>query len=138
MYKYVVDTNVLYGLAFNDEIHCITENAFNVLKGNIGIVTYGTLFEAFDRYRNQKESLQKILRLLNEHKFEVTGNSEKDDELFWTLMYGEKELSDIGLMTLKKLLIIQTSDYVSRVLGQILNAFAVLYMNMRLNKEDDV
>ena len=58
MYKYVVDTNVLYGLAFNDEIHCITENAFNVLKGNIGIVTYGTLFEAFDRYRNQKESLQ--------------------------------------------------------------------------------
>lgn len=138
MYKYVVDTNVLYGLAFNDEIHCITENAFNVLKGNIGIVTYGTLFEAFDRYRNQKESLQKILRFLNEHKFEVTGNSEKDDELFWTLMYGEKELSDIGLMTLKKLLIIQTSDYVSRVLGQILNAFAVLYMNMRLNKEDDV
>lgn len=137
MYKYVVDTNVLYGLAFNDEIHCITENAFNVLKGNIGIVTYGTLFEAFDRYRNQKESLQKILRFLNEHKFEVTGNSEKDDELFWTLMYGEKELSDIGLMTLKKLLIIQTSDYVSRVLGQILNAFAVLYMNMRLNKEDD-
>lgn len=104
MYKYVVDTNVLYGLAFNDEIHCITENAFNVLKGNIGIVTYGTLFEAFDRYRNQKESLQKILRLLNEHKFEVTGNSEKDEELFWTLMYGGKELSDIGLMTLKKLL----------------------------------
>lgn len=50
MYKYVVDTNVLYGLAFNDEIHCITENALNILKGNIGSVTYGTLFEAFDRY----------------------------------------------------------------------------------------
>lgn len=137
MDRYVVDTNVLYGLVFSDEKHCNTENALNVLGGNTGIVTYGTLFEAFDRYKNQKEKIYKILRFLNEYKFEVVGNSEKDDELFWTLMYGEKELSDTELIKLKKLLIIQTSDYASRVLGQILNAFAVLYMNMRLNKEDD-
>lgn len=137
MYKYVVDTNVLYGIVFDDGAHCITENALDVLKGNIGIVTYGTLFEAFDRYRNQKDILQKILRFLNEHRFEVAGSSEKDDELFWTLLYSEKELSDIGLIALKKLLVIQTSDYVGRVLGQVLNAFAVLYMDMRLNKEDD-
>lgn len=137
MNRYVVDTNVLYGLAFKDEKHCNVENALTVLNRNRGIVTYGTLFEAFDRYKNQKENLLKILKFLSEYKFEVAGNSKKDNELFWTLIYNERELSDIGLMALKRLLVIQTSGYVSRVLGQILNAFAVLYMNMRLNKKDD-
>lgn len=78
-----------------------------------------------------------ILKFLNEYKIEVAGNSKKDDELFWKLVYSEKELSDLGLMALKRLLIVQTSDYVCRVLGEILKAFAVLYMNMRLNKAED-
>lgn len=40
-------------------------------------------------------------------------------------------------MVLKGLLISQTSDYVCNVLGEVLKAFAVLYMNMKLNKTED-
>lgn len=136
MKEYVIDTNVLYGIVFEDG-HGNLNNILNVLIGNIGIVTYGTLFEAFNRYKDKKEDLIKIIKFLDDYKFKVAGNSKKDDELFWKLIYSEKELSDLGLMALKRLLISQTSDYVSRVLGEILKAFAVLYMNMKLNKEED-
>ncbi|WP_289773642.1 hypothetical protein [Phocaeicola sartorii] len=136
MKKYVIDTNVLYGLVFKDG-RCNLDNTLNVLTGNKGIVTYGTLFEAFNRYKDKKEDLITIIKFLDDYKFEVAGNSKKDDELFWKLIYSEKELSDLGLMALKGLLISQTSDYVCRVLGEIFKAFAVLYMNMKLNKAED-
>ena len=136
MKKYVIDTNVLYGLAFKDG-RCNLDNTLNVLMGNKGIVTYGTLFEAFNRYKDKKDDLIAILKFLDNYKFEVAGNSKKDDELFWKLIYSEKELSDLGLIALKGLLISQTSDYVGRVLGEIFKAFAVLYMNMKLNKTED-
>lgn len=136
MKKYVVDTNVLYGLVFKDG-RCNIDNTLNILTGNTGIVTYGTLFEAFNRYKDKKDNLIAILKFLDDYKFEVAGNSKKDDELFWKLIYSEKELSDLGLMTLKRLLISQTSDYVGRVLGEIFKAFAVLYVNMKLNKTED-
>lgn len=136
MKKYVVDTNVLYGLVFKDG-RCNLDNTLSILTGNIGIVTYGTLFEAFNRYKDKKDDLITILKFLDDFKFEVAGNSKKDDELFWRLIYSEKKLSDLGLMALKGLLISQTSDYVGRVLGEILKAFAVLYMNMKLNKVED-
>lgn len=136
MKKYVVDTNVLYGLVFKDG-RCNLNNTLNVLRESTGIVTYGTLFEAFNRYKDKRENLVAILKFLDDYKFEAAGNSKKDDELFWKLIYSEKELSDLGLMALKRLLIVQTSDYVCRVLGEILQAFAVLYMNMKLNKAED-
>lgn len=136
MKKYVIDTNVLYGLVFKDG-RCNLDNTLNILTGNTGIVTYGTLFEAFNRYKDKKDDLIAILKFLDDYKFEVAGNSKKDDELFWKLIYSEKELSDLGLMALKGLLISQTSDYVGRVLGEIFKAFAVLYMNMKLNKTED-
>ena len=91
----MIDTNVLYGLVFNDG-HCKADNALDILNENIGIVTYGTLFETFDRYRNQKENLLAILKFINDHNFEVAGNSTKEDDLFWLLLYSEKELSDLG------------------------------------------
>lgn len=136
MKKYVVDTNVLYGLVFKDG-RCNLDNTLNILTGNMGIVTYGTLFESFNRYKDKKEDLIAILKFLDDYKFEVAGNSKKDDELFWKLIYSEKELSSLGLMALKGLLISQTSDYVGSVLGEIFKAFAVLYMNMKLNKIED-
>ncbi len=136
MKKYVVDTNVLYGLVFKDG-HCNLDNTLNILTGNTGIVTYGTLFEAFNRYKDNKDDLLAILKFLDDYKFEVAGNSKKDSELFWKLIYSEKELSDLGRMALKGVLISQTSDYVVRVLGEIFKAFAVLYMNMKLNKAED-
>ena len=136
MKKYVVDTNVLYGLVFKDG-RCNLDSTLNILTGNTGIVTYGTLFEAFNRYKDKKDDLLAILKFLDDYKFEVAGNSKKDAELFWKLIYSEKELSDLGLMVLKRLLISQTSDYVSRVLGEIFKAFAVLYMNMKLNRIED-
>ena len=74
-----------------------------------------------------------------EHKFEVAGNREKDDKLFWIFLNNKKELLDMGFIALKKFFVSQTSDYVNIVLGQMLNTFVVLYMiDMRLNKEDDV
>ncbi len=74
-----------------------------------------------------------------EHKFEVAGNREKDDKLFWIFLNSKKELLDMGFIALKKFFVSQTSDYVNIVLGQMLNTFVVLYMiDMRLNKEDDV
>ena len=136
MKKYVVDTNVLYGIVFKDG-RCNLDNTLNILSGNTGVVTYGTLFEAFTRYKNEKDDLITILKFLDDYKFEVAGNSKKENELFWKLIYSEKELSDLGLMALKGLLISQTSDYVRRVLGEIFKAFAVLYMNMKLNKAED-
>ncbi len=136
MKKYVIDTNVLYGIVFKDG-RCNLDNALKILTENMGIVTYGTLFEAFDRYKDNKDDLIAILKFLDDYKFEVAGNSKKDNELFWKLIYSEKELSDLGLMVLKGLLISQTSDYVGRVLGEIFKAFAVLYMNMKLNKTED-
>lgn len=136
MKKYVVDTNVLYGIVFKDG-RCDLDNALSILTGNTGIVTYGTLFEAFNKYKDKKDDLTTILKFLDDYKFEVAGNSKKDDELFWKLIYSERELSDLGLMALKGLLVSQTSDYVCRVLGEIFKAFAVLYMNMKLNKAED-
>lgn len=136
MKKYVVDTNVLYGLVFKGG-RCNLSNALNILTENTGIVTYGTLFEAFNRYKDKKDDLIAIIKFLDNYKFVVAGNSKKEDELFWKLIYSEKELSDLGLMALKKLLISQTSDYVGRVLGEIFRAFAVLYMNMKLSKTED-
>ena len=74
-----------------------------------------------------------------EHKFELAGNREKDDKLFWIFLNSKKELLDMGFIALKKFFVSQTSDYVNIVLGQMLNTFVVLYMiDMRLNKEDDV
>ena len=132
----MVDTNILYGIVFKDG-RCNLEKALNILTENTGIVTYGTLFEAFDKHKNKKDDLIAIIKFLDDYKFEVAGNSEKDNELFWTLIYSEKELSDLGIMVLKGLLISQTSDYVCKVLGEVLKAFAVLYMNMKLNKTED-
>lgn len=136
MKRYVVDTNILYGIVFKDG-RCNLEKALNILTENTGIVTYGTLFEAFDKHKNKKDDLIAIIKFLDDYKFEVAGNSKKDNELFWTLIYSEKELSDLGIMVLKGLLISQTSDYVCNVLGEVLKAFAVLYMNMKLNKTED-
>lgn len=136
MKKYVVDTNVLYGLVFKDG-RCNWNNTIKILAGNIGIVTYGTLFEAFSKHKDKNGDLVAILRFLDDHKFEVAGNSKKDDELFWQLIYSEKELSDLGLTSLEDLLLSQTSDYVGRVLGEIFHAFAILYMYMKLNKTKD-
>lgn len=136
MKKYVVDTNVLYGVVFKNGC-CDLDNTLSILTGNTGIVTYGTLFEAFNKYKDKKDDLIAILKFLDAYKFEVAGSSKKDDELFWKLIYSERELSDLGLMVLKGLLISQTSDYVCRVLGEIFKAFAVLYMNMKLNKTED-
>lgn len=136
MKKYVMDTNVLIGILF-EQNRCNINKTLNVLRENTGIVTYGTLFEVFNRRKDKREDLVAILKFLNDYKIEVAGNSKKDDELFWKLVYSEKELPDLGLMALKRLLIVQTSDYVCRVLGEILKAFAVLYMNMRLNKAED-
>lgn len=136
MKKYVMDTNVLIGILF-EQNRCNINKTLNVLRENTGIVTYGTLFEVFNRRKDKREDLVAILKFLNDYKLEVAGNSKKDDELFWKLVYSEKELSDLGLMALKRLLIVQTSDYVCRVLGEILKAFAVLYMNMKLNKAED-
>ena len=62
MKKYVIDTNVLYGLVFKDG-RCNLDNTLNVLMGNKGIVTYGTLFEAFNRYKDKKEDLITIINL---------------------------------------------------------------------------
>ena len=74
-----------------------------------------------------------------EHKFEVAGNREKDDKLFWIFLNSKKELLDMGFIALKKFFVSQTSDYVNIVLGQMLNTYVVLYViDMRLNKEDDV
>lgn len=136
MKRYVVDTNILYGIVFEDG-RCNLEKALNILTENTGIVTYGTLFEAFDKHKNKRDDLIAIIKFLDDYKFEVAGNSEKDNELFWILIYSEKELSDLGIMVLKGLLISQTSDYVCKVLGEVLKAFAVLYMNMKLNKTED-
>ena len=136
MQKYVVDTNVLYSLVFNMN-RCNLNNTLAILTGNKGIITYGTLFEAFTKYKEKKENLYAILKFLDDYKFEVAGNSKKDNELFWKLIYSEKKLSDLGLMALKYLLVFQTSDYVNRVLGEIFKTFAFLYMNMKLNKVED-
>ena len=136
MKRYVVDTNILYGIVFKDG-RCNLEKALNILTENTGIVTYGTLFEAFDKHKNKKDDLIAIIKFLDDYKFEVAGNSKKDNELFWRLIYSERELSDLGLIVLKGLLISQTSDYVCNVLGEVLKAFAVLYMNMKLNKTED-
>lgn len=136
MKKYVVDTNVLYGIVFKDG-RCNLDNTLNILRRSKGIVTYGTLFEAFNKYKDKKDDLIAILKFLDDYKFEVFGNSKKDNELFWKLIFNEKQLSDFELMLLKRLLISQTSDYVCRVLGEIFKAFAVLYMDMKLNKVED-
>ena len=52
MKRYVVDTNILYGIVFKDG-RCNLEKALNILTENTGIVTYGTLFEAFDKHKER-------------------------------------------------------------------------------------
>ena len=133
--RYVIDTNVLYDLVFDDG-HCNGDNVISTINGNISVVTYGTLFEAFSKHKS-KEAQLSILSFLNHYKFEVAGNSQENDDLFWKLVYYEGELTELGLNELKRLLTLQTSNYVCGVLGQILYAFAVQYLNMRLNKADD-
>lgn len=138
MKEYVIDTNVLYGIVLNDG-RCNLSHVLNILNKNKGIVTYATLFEAFDKFKTEKSYISDIMKFLNDYKIEVAGliENEENKELFWELVYKESELSEIEMDDLGKLLIAQACKYISGFLGELMHGFAILYINMKLNKEND-
>lgn len=138
MKKYVIDTNVLYGIIFDDG-RCNVSRVLELLNENVGIITYATLFEAFNKFKSDKAYIYDIMKILTRYKIEVADivENKEDKELFGQLVYKETELSEKEIDDLGELLNKQVCKYVSRFLGQLMNSFAFMYTKMKLNKEDD-
>lgn len=136
--KYVIDTNILYKVAFQDEEKFNLINADKILKNNCCIVTYATLFEAFSKYKNDRESLKLIINIIDKYKIDVAAlEDEKEDiDEFWELVYKES-LSNEEIEKLRIHLIEQTCRWIVKFLGQFFNCFAFIYANIKMDEEDN-
>lgn len=136
--KYVIDTNVLYRVSFGECKCCNLTNASEVLNNNYCIVSYATLFEAFNRYKDEKNKLRVVLECMNKYRIDVAASEENIDNVddFWKLIYSEN-LSDEQIDKLRNMLNKQTSRNIVRFLGQFMKCFAFLYTNMKIDKEDN-
>lgn len=135
--KYVIDTNILYKVAFQDGEKINLINADKILKNNYCIVTYATLFEAFSKYKNDRESLKLIINIIDKYKIDVAAlEDEKEDiDEFWELIY-KKSLSNEEIEKLRIHLIEQTCRWIVKFLGQFFNCFAFIYANIKMDEAD--
>lgn len=147
----LVDTNVIRYL-LNDEKRANTPSKYDIeavdryLKENDVVISYGTVFEIFNSYRrHDKEkdeyfwdwsSIKEVHVLLNRYQFQFFDPFSDEYEEYKTLLY-ESTWNKENVEDIYCHLLLQCQKYNCNVLTQIYKTFAILYMNVKLNKSID-
>ena len=147
--KVLIDTNIIRYLISDksqipDQINI--EAVEHYLRENEVIISYGTLFEMFTSYKRKDSetngyfwdwsSINKIRNLLNRYQFQFYDPRSNEDDAYKTRLcksaWNEDDAEEIYVN-----LLWQCRNYICNVTTQLCKTFAILYMNVKLNKKPD-